>query len=198
MKKFIKFLPLLALTLVAFSCSTKEDVSAVKNDTAAPAFTSGNGINRPATQCGASDITSFVDATGTAFASVEIVNDRDDVYLLITMDGDLVLSDLAVFYGNPADLPLVSAGTSINPEAFPYRITDAENTALYTLSFSAGASGCKALSAMATVQHMDFMGNVWGAETVWLDGSSLLDGRITNYCLDACPPVPTSIVGPTE
>jgi hypothetical protein len=184
MKKFIKFLPLLALTLIAFSCSTKESVSEVKNDSATPAFAGGTGINRPASQCGPSEITSFVDATGTSFGSVEILNDQEEIYFLISLDGDLVLSDLSIFYGNPADLPLVSAGTAINAEGFDYKITDAENSSFYTMTIHATGSGCKALSAKATIQHMDFLGNVWGAETVWLDGTDMLDGRITNYCLD--------------
>jgi hypothetical protein len=66
------------------------------------------------------------------------------------------------------------------------------------MTIHASGSGCKALSAKATIQHMDFLGNVWGAETVWLDGTDMLDGRISNYCLDVCPPTASSLVGPTE
>lgn len=200
MKKLLSILPAIAIALISVSCSNKEDVAAEAKGNTNAAFFASNGIHRPALQCGTSQFSDLVSTTsGITAGNVEIVNDRNNVYLLFTMADDLVLSDLSIFYGNIADLPVSSDGSSIQSEAFANTLSDAGNSTLFTYSMPfSEAISCNSLVLKATVQHMDFMGNVWGAETVWLDGATVVDGLAFNHCVDVCPPAATSMVSGAE
>lgn len=182
--KTLLALPLLATTL--WSC-TSETVA--PRQTAVPTIQNSiEGIHRPSHQCGTSEFVPFKDANNVTIGTIELLNTETEMFLLVDMTGSWLLQGAKIFVGNSLDLPRTNNG-NIQLEEFPHQFMHnrAQDKSTFRISL-ATLPACNSVTIFGQAARVNMFGQTTATTQAWADGSTVLNGKMFNFCSAVCPP----------
>lgn len=142
-------------------------------------------LNPPATPCGDSEFHDLLDASSTIAGEVEIINDDQDLYLLISAESGWHIREYAAFVGASEDIPNESG--VCQPELFPYIGTLNPLDVTHTITVPLASIGsCNAVCLWLEIVELNQFGQVIDTREVILDGTSIYDVTYVDYCNQVC------------
>ena len=187
--KFKAFSTLILLAALAFGCQ-KEVIR--PEGQAGPELWSGSqdGIFRPDQQCGSSQFSDLVDGSATTYGTLEILNDEDNVYFLAEMNHGWMIQGVKVYAGDVLNLPKGNGGVMLLEE-FPFQWVSSHLTGASTYTIAKnGLASCTDIVFYVQAVQTDMWGNPMNSMEVWGNGSGVLNGFSSSYCLGACGVAP--------
>lgn len=189
--KYQLFTLVVALAFLA-GCAT--DPKVAPNSSELPEIEEffGSGPDRPVNICGSSVMKNLENSTNDVLGEIEIVNDRDDLYLIVSLYHDWALEKLDLFVGRRSNIPM--AGSSVNTEAFEHnfnfgRPVNSRNFKL-PLATLTQYGGAYDLGIHAVIAQMDLFGSTFNRTEVWMKGDRVGDGYVIAHSTQTCSVIP--------
>jgi hypothetical protein len=186
MKMFKSILALPILATALWSCSS--ETVAPRQTTTPTVQNSIEGIQRPSQACGTSQFVALKDANNVTIGTVEILNTQSELFLLVDMTGNWLLQGAKIFAGNSLDLPRTNNG-NIQLEEFPHQFMHgrAQDKSTFRISL-ANLPNCNAVTFFGQAAKLNMFGQVIATTQAWGDGTTVLNGKMFNFCSAVCPP----------
>ncbi len=128
----------------------------------------------------------MIDGAGT-IGTVEISNNPSDLYLIMQMDPMNFITEIKVFIGDAASMPMdPDGGILLEKFSYQYRL----NTPTDQYTFTAPKSSmhpCNDITVWARIETLNMFGQVTGTTEAWMSGTAIANGYTTNYCMATCP-----------
>lgn len=199
MKTARNFIALAILAAIAWGCQPQSTVDPASNGPELDEFF-GSGPDRPSSICGSAVTKDIENDTRDVLGEVEIVNDQSDLYFIVGMYHDWVITKLDLFVGKSTNIP-TSQGGDVDVEAFPYHFNAGrpvnDRNFKIPLSSISNLGGCYSVSIHAEIAQVDLFGSVYNQKDVWLYGSRLGNGYFIDHCTQGCSVVPGAPGGNT-
>ena len=118
-----------------------------------------------------------------SFGTLEILNTKDDIYLIMDLDPLKFVEEVWVYNGNIANVPMNGNTLAYGSFGCHPSITAPLND--YTLLLPV-VRGCTDIVIRARITTRSPMGNLIATNYAWMDGSSIANGKVINYCVGDC------------
>jgi len=119
--KSLRNLTILTLSLFTIlftsSCSKEEVLPQTESPELAAA---GHGISLPSNPCGSPEIADLRDPFGNSFGSVELMNDKNDLYVHFELNPGWFVAEYKIYAGPLTGIPKNDAGTKLMVEKFSF------------------------------------------------------------------------------
>jgi hypothetical protein len=174
---------LVALATLSFACE-REVITPATTPTAALYGTTG--LVAPAPQCGSSNLTHITNAAGSNLGAIEIANDQNSIYVMISMNPTRFMEELRVFAGDASTLDNDGTGNLLM-EGFQFQSTFSAPQSRYTVILpKAGLGACVDIVLYGRVATRNAFGQMTNRTYVWADGLPLFNVETYKYCLGTC------------
>lgn len=142
-------------------------------------------VERPSVACGPATFKSLIESVGNSVGTVELVNDAQFEYVIISCDHDWAVLNFQIYGGSTLGIP--KNGTQLQHEAFPYKMSFAqpENQVSYKIPLNS-LPACATFVVRAKVAKLDMFGNIVLTKVVWMNGTSILNGFRGDFCRTTC------------
>lgn len=189
MRIFQRLLVLSLLSFSLYSC-TAEYIDPVTLEETPELAESGLGghhhIQYPSNPCGIVETSNLVDDAGNDLGDVEIINDIENLYIISHLDHGWLFTDMKVYAGKKEVVPVDRHG-DLEIEEFGYQLFVGRWANEMSTRIPMNRIGsCSDLVVWAKIAEVDWFGNTIGTKIVWLDGSTLANGKYYNYCKHTC------------
>lgn len=182
MHKINTLFVILITSLTLASCE-KEIILPVEE---APETQAIFGLNGPSNPCGMVETADIITTSGSIVGYAEIINDDKDVYIQIQLNHGWVITKAFAFAGKMNQLPMTNAGNP-NFEAFPIKPYFGRGANAISIRIPLGnLPACYELSAFLQIAELDLFGNIINDDACMLDGTSVGNGTVRNYCTHVC------------
>ena len=174
---------LIVIATLSFACE-REVITSTTTPTAA--LYGASGIVAPAPQCGSSNTTFITNAANSNLGNIEIANDQNSIYVMISMHPTRFMEELRVFVGDASTLDNDGTGNLIM-EGFQFQSTFSAPQSRYTVILpKAGLGACVDVVLYGRVATRNAFGQMTNRTYVWADGLPLFNVETYKYCVGNC------------
>lgn len=171
-----------------FGCTEQNNVKP-KGDTNTVAASGGHlQVRRPTFFCGTPVVDNLIlEEEAATYGKVELMNDRDHFYLIVTLNQRWALEDLYFFAGEMNAVPK-DKNNMMDVTRFPHHKTaNLPSTYTYRIPCTNLPDKCNDIVVAADIAQFNFFGGTFNNQRVYMKGKQLMNGYANQFCVGRCP-----------